>query len=607
MTQIFSHSPATVATAVSVDASSPVLSAAAASFLEVGGEGGNPLSAAASAAVPDMSLSSRAMAAMKVPALSTARAVICPPYANRGGTLRHKHGAEPGEAGGDPLQMPANAGISSYEAGAVEGQNPPPEGGKSGGDPQDAASNHPPLSAGGIETVEKKRRKSRAAATTPEMAEFLGLWFYDWLTVTIPNGKDGKGHRRRAPEAKPDPAEDRAGFVEAREAEARLHRWAVAMGLHRSRIGAGSDGYRGALHLAASPVDGERLATIRASHPYDMPGLEITGGGGECARLAPAALDLLGPVNAARIDVSFDWSQPGLFDALFEYAQMESVARKRPGPRLRDEGAGRTFYWGETPKKSGKKRERPEVMVRVYEKDFERVACGRLRPDDCDPHLVRIEFSFSPRKGAKAGLARLAAENGPGALLGTSLWVRRMAQHIATLTGATGEDAASLAVSRIERLPVSATCEDRAQACLAGSVNTLCSAAAARIVAECYDGDWLAAEVTPSEIRAGVIDMVSEYLDAVSAPERIATRLGLDAARDIDQEAARNAVDVRAWIDRQDSETDRAIRSLDAAYELASSPRDGWMAEQEMQRGLRECVATLSAHVQRIAMRKAAA
>lgn len=486
-----------------------------------------------------------------------------PPYGNTGGntggSLRHTQGAEHGGAGGNPHKAPAKAGCFDPEAGTAPASESAPAGADQGIRPQDDAPNHPPPSAGGGETGQPKKRKSRTSATTPEMEAFLAAWFFDWLTVTIPNGVDGTGRLRRAAKDASDTMEDRAGQIESHDAERRLARWALAQGLRQQRVGQGTDGYRGAASYGLSPVEGERLATIRAGHATNMPGIEIPGGGGACARLAVAALAQLGPVNMARADVSWDWSQDGLFDNLLAYAQAESERCRRDPPRVDDRGQGRTFYWG-----SG------EVELKVYEKDLELAAKGKLIGPP-DPDRVRIEFGFHPHKAAaKAGMARLAAAEGPGALLGTSFWVRRMVKHLAALTRVTTDNAARLAVSRIERLPVSKTVADRARACMSMMEKTLCHAAAAQIVADCYDGDWLAAEIDPDEIKAQVLGFVGAYLDASTAPARAASRLGLDQARSNDDEAARNMVDLGQWMDRNRRELDEAQKRLEGEYDRAA-------------------------------------
>ena len=153
------------------------------------------------------------------------------------------------------------------------------------------------------QTTPPSGRKSRAKGTTPEMSEFLKKCvFYDWLSVTIPNGKDGKGSKRPDNEAE----------NEVREAGDRLFKWATLAGMHVTRIGKGTDGYFGGAHLALDPTATDRLMTIRDGHSSNMPSIEITGGDGLCAKLAPRALDELGPVLVSRVDAAIDASREGL-------------------------------------------------------------------------------------------------------------------------------------------------------------------------------------------------------------------------------------------------------------------------------------------------------
>ena len=139
---------------------------------------------AAGQAAPDLPLSSQAMAAMltrAMPATSTAQAVIYPPHAKRGGSLRYQHGAAHGGNGGNPRQDPANAGSFGPEAEQAPASEPAPTGAEPGIHPQDDAPNHPPHEGSdeGGETGKSRKRKSRASATTPEMAAFIGAWGAD--------------------------------------------------------------------------------------------------------------------------------------------------------------------------------------------------------------------------------------------------------------------------------------------------------------------------------------------------------------------------------------------------------------------------------------------
>lgn len=423
----------------------------------------------------------------------------------------------------------------------------------------------------------KKARKSRARKTSPCLDAWLDMWFFDWLSVTIPNGLDGKGSRRgtdKAESAKARAQGDQharkaaldhiraeriAGKAEDRDGRDTLCMWAVSQGLHQMRVGRGRQGYDGGLTYGASPVDTDALAVVQAGHATNMPGLIISGGDGACADLAPAALDLLGPVLLARADVSWDWSQEGFFDALLEYARRVSKASRMASPRLIESDTGRTFYWGD----SG------STSVKVYQKDLERVASKKLAIEDADPDLVRIEYRIAPSTEDKRGMAMIARDHGPGALLGTSHWVRRMVEHIGDLTGMS-KKGAKMAVTRVDKTPDPRTCEDRAAHGLTQYAGTLCSAVIARIVADKYDGDWRAAEISEDEVRAGVVDMVGSYMDATGAVAGSVTRLGVDHSRSIEDEAERGAQALADWMERQEEDADRAQSELlDAAMAVA--------------------------------------
>lgn len=523
-----------------------------------------------------------------------------------------------------------------------------------------------------------KARKSRAKATTPEMQVFLQRWFFDWCSVTIPNGKDGKGSRRgtspdekaaakmredeaqRAAEAKTaemqtfwegllaskDRAiqaaeqvvadgikmlwaevthqesgeldvresrvhlerlrEDRdrcaaeakqamkarkgaaarevktaqhtahaelqeevlAGAREAQEASSRLCLWAASQGLHHMRVGRAPDGYAAGLHYGYSPVDGgDTVAIVRDGHASNMPALILPGADGACAKLAPAALRLLGPVLLARADVSWDHSREGFFDELLAYAQQVSAASKRPAPQLTESGTGRTFYWGD---KDG------SASVKVYEKDKERAARGKISPDQVDPHLVRVEFRIAPETDKKASAAAVARDEGPGALLGAVHWVRRMVEHIATITGAMEPGEAVMAVTRIEPTPSPRTVEDRAMHGIVQYTPVICAAAAVQLVHQKHQGDWLAAELDPYAVRRRALRMFHRYLIVSDAPAAAVTRLGLDRSRTTDEEAERAH---QALQDYMQGQKDAAAEAQAALLQAAAEAGARMMAE----------------------------
>ena len=439
---------------------------------------------------------------------------------------------------------------------------------------------HPPNSK-----ISAKRRASRARATTPAMAAWLSMWFFDWLSVTVPNSLDGKGTRRGPGKAKmaeaknlKDPVERRItvdallaeaeiGEAEERQALDHLCLWAVSQGLHMRRVGRAPDGFQGCAY-GWHPVDGEAFVQVRAGHASSMPGLMISGGDGACAKLAPAALSMLGPVLLARADVSWDWSQAGLFDALLAYARRVSKATRMKAPRLTESDTGRTFYWG-----------KGATSVKVYQKDLERVSKGKLDLADADPDLIRVEFRFAPESECKAGMAMVARDDGPAGLLGTVHWVRAMVEHLGRLTGMI-KKGATMGVQRVERTPDPRTCADRAGHGLTQYAGTLCAAVVSDIVRERHDGDWHGAQISAEEVRQGVLTMVAAYLDATGAPLDAVTRLGVDRVRDLEAEAQRHSRALVDWMERQKQDAEHAQAAvLDAA--MTAAMRAGMPATEE--------------------------
>lgn len=382
--------------------------------------------------------------------------------------------------------------------------------------------------------------RCRASRTSSDMENFRDRWFSDWLTITIPNGTTGKGSC--------SPGD--VGTAEAHEATARLMSWVTCAGLRLQRAGRGGDGYAGGASFAMDPTSSDTLAVVRAGHATNMPGLELRGGGGACADLAPKALAELGPVLIARADVSLDVSQEGLFDELAELARQTATENGMSAPRVDGTpGAGRTLYLG-----------KGETSVRIYEKGFEMAAKGRIDPADIDPHLVRIEYVFRPRKGAKAGYARIARDEGVGALLGAVHWVRRMTEGIAVIAGYADDETATMAVTRIERTPDPRPVGVRAAHGARQYAGTFCRAAIAGIVAEQFGGDWLAAKVMPDAVEARAMDIVRRAVRMAS--HDACDAIGVLAVRDAEEEAVRAEQRLIDWIDVQEHETRLAQMAL---------------------------------------------
>jgi hypothetical protein len=376
------------------------------------------------------------------------------------------------------------------------------------------------------------------------MQAFQDDWKFDWLALTIPNGIDGKGSRRLGPD----------GEREAREAEAHLFTWATLKGLRVLRVGKGSDGYLGAAHLAFDPTASERVATIRAGHTTNMPGLELTGGQGACADLAPLALTDLG---AVRVDVCLDVSRPQLMHDMHELMCEIASERGMEPPRIDGSSEkGQTIYMG-----------KDEAIVRVYQKDLERVAKGHLAADQADPDLVRIEVMLRPKGGAKAGMGRTARDEGPGALLGVHLWVRQMMERVAVLTQKAREDQAQMGVTRVRSRPDPRPLRVRAEHGARQYARTFCAAEIADIVKNDWDGDWLKSVVDGSQVIERALARLKDQMLGVVG--EVCDRLGVLEVRDTEAEAERARDMLDRWMQENHDATTIAKARLSKAARLA--------------------------------------
>lgn len=394
----------------------------------------------------------------------------------------------------------------------------------------------PPLKSGS--------RRSRARKTTLKMAKFLDDWFFDWMTLTMPNPQTGKGQRLGGDE----------GRAIDGEATASLMRWARSQNLWRLRVAGGTDGYGAAAHLGLDPTDRERLVSIRSGHATNMPGAEISGGDGQCHDLALSARRLLGPVLVARADVTQDFSREGLWDELLEYARSQVGAGAGKGlrpPRVFESETGRTFYFGSD-----------GVSVRVYEKDLERVAKGKLALENADPNLVRVEFTFRPESRRKAAFGDLD----PGEMLCTSRWARAMVEHLAVLVEVADEGENTLAKREVERMPDASTVQDRADHMMRQSMGSVVKAAASHIVHERFDGDWEAAaksgELDSDELRSATLYTLTAGLDVLGTVDLFLLNGGIHALRYEEDLALAMSIDLENYITDQADRRDVAKRRL---------------------------------------------
>ncbi|WP_288960764.1 hypothetical protein [uncultured Sulfitobacter sp.] len=411
-------------------------------------------------------------------------------------------------------------------------------------------------------------RASRRKVTSPEMQAFLHRWFIDWLTVSVPNSRDGTGRRIGTFETEDGITAADVEQGEYEETVARDHLFAVATAecLRAFRVGRGSDGFHGASHLSFDPTDNERVATIRAGHATNLPSMELPGSSGKCATLAPAILRRLGPVNVARVDVTFDISAPGLWDDIDAMAVRMAATRKMKAPRyLGTEEEGRTMKMG-----SG------DVSVTVYEKSFERLARGKIADEDHDPNLVRIEFSIHEQHAdGKAAVGRYLQERGddgellnhPGDLLKNYAWVREFVENLAVLTRDVAPDAARLEVGRMNKMPVSRPAIVRAKTAARQYARTFCNAAIVQIVDDEFDGDWQSATTTPDAVTDVAIEMLRPFIESRALD--LCDFHGLNAVQRNEEEALRQSDMLSLWLERDADLKDLAQAQLCRAAEKA--------------------------------------
>lgn len=393
-------------------------------------------------------------------------------------------------------------------------------------------------------------RASRKKVTSPEMEAFLHRFFIDYLTVSVPNSRDGTGRRIGTFETEDGITAADVEQGEYEEAVARDHLFAVATAecLRPFRVGRGTDGFHGATQLSFDPTDNVRVVTIRAGHATNMPSMELPGSSGTCATLAPKLLRRLGPVNVARVDVSYDISAPGLWDEIDAMAvKMAATRRKMKEPTYKgSEEAGRTMYFG-----SG------DVSVKVYEKDFERFKNGKISEEDIDPNLVRIEFSIHEQHAeAKAAVGRYLQErsedgelvNHPGDLLKNYAWVREFVENLAVLTRDVAPDAARLEVGRMNKMPVSRPAIVRAKTAARQYARTFCNAAIVQIVDDEFDGDWQSATTTPDAVTDVAIEMLRPIIKGRALD--LCDFHGLNAVQRNEEEAQRQSDMLSRWLER---------------------------------------------------------
>lgn len=127
--------------------------------------------------------------------------------------------------------------------------------------------------------------------------------------------------------------------------------------------------------------------------------------------------------RVSRLDVCEDMSAPGLFQevettmrSIALAAGMESGLAFVPDVAEK----GRTYRLGGNTS---------DVVVRLYEKGFEQLGKRQVTAADVDPHLVRLEIQYRPRRDMK----RWAAYLPPDEIWGASLWSKDLAMAVMKL------------------------------------------------------------------------------------------------------------------------------------------------------------------------------
>lgn len=353
-----------------------------------------------------------------------------------------------------------------------------------------------------------KEKSERAPSSDPDLTDLVAAFFFDWFQVTIPN-REGK-------------AQCVVGSPEEREAVDTALLWAKQQGLHPGRVSGGHNGYRAALPLTAGPESLENVMQINSgSSSGIMPNIMLTGGHGACSRLAPKLQKAFPGARLSRADAALDWSQEGLFDDLLIMAR--KLARgnaKLGGVRTIESDTGRTFYLGSRTS---------TVSLRVYEKDRERAARGVIDPDDVDPDLIRIEWTFRPQSKSKAGMAKLS----PGQMIRSSVWARDFMARASRVMRVT-DRTEWLYRQDVEREVAEKTLQGTVEHGVKQYARSFTRLAAARIVEREHGGHYDTAVVDPDEVSTEAVAIFADLLSQSDASVRVVLEERLDSAMDPD-------------------------------------------------------------------------
>lgn len=255
-----------------------------------------------------------------------------------------------------------------------------------------------------------------------------------------------------------------------------------------------------------------------------MPNLCITGGQGSAAFLAVSAQAAFPGLRLSRADAALDRSAPGLWDDLHAMAVTLAKGNKKIGSvRVIESEKGRTFYLG-SPTST--------VSLKVYEKDRERVFRGVKDAADCDPNLIRIEWTFRPQSRSKAGVGVLS----PGQMIRTSVWARDFMSRAAVVLGE-AERPMKIDRQAVEREARPSSLEASADYGARQYGGVFTRLAVARIVQEQHGGDYAGAVLTPAEVEDRAASLFRLMIGQNEAGQRAIDAEGVGA---VETEQQRN-------------------------------------------------------------------
>ena len=229
--------------------------------------------------------------------------------------------------------------------------------------------------------------ESISFTTTDDLAN---CFRFDWYQCTVLSQRTAKGGFKKPK----DMAEDLRNQREEQAAALEMTNVLRLMGLYATQnTGKCPGNYRSSIAFRASLADADHVAILGHAGNLLMPHVIFPGANGACHNLVEGFRKFGIPHNVSRCDVRLDISCEGLMDELISrfYDKEEHTLIS---------STGRTFYYGSR---------KSDSFIRIYEKDLERVANGKMNREDADPNLVRIEMQVKPSVERKQAFSVMSA------------------------------------------------------------------------------------------------------------------------------------------------------------------------------------------------------